>query len=58
MSFTNIIMMKLSEYAKRLGVSYRSAWRWFKEGQIKGAFQTKSGTIIVPEEKAKKQKEN
>jgi len=42
--------MKLSVYAKGLGISYRTAWEWFKAGKIKGAFKTESGTIIVPEE--------
>ena len=46
--------MKLSVYAKGLGVSYRTAWEWFKAGKIKGAFKTESGTIIVPGERTKK----
>lgn len=46
--------MKLSDYAKRLGVTYRAAWGWYKEGKITGAFKTESGAIIVPEERTKK----
>ena len=46
--------MKLSNYAKRIGVTYRTAWSWFKNGQIKGAFKTESGAIIVPEERTKR----
>lgn len=46
--------MKLSVYAKRLGINYRTAWEWFRTGKIKGAFKTESGAIIVPEERAKK----
>ena len=46
--------MKLSTYAKQLGISYRTAWEWFKAGKIKDAFKTESGTIIVPEERTKK----
>lgn len=46
--------MKLSIYAKQLGISYRTAWEWFKAGKIKGAFKTESGTIIVPEERISK----
>ena len=46
--------MKLSTYAKKLGISYRTAWEWFKEGKVKGAYKTESGTIIVPEEKLPK----
>ena len=40
--------MKLSEYAKRYGITYRTAFRWWQQGQIKG-FQKPSGTIIVTE---------
>jgi putative resolvase len=40
--------MKLSDYAQRLGISYHTAWRWFKAGQIKG-YQAETGTIIVTE---------
>jgi putative resolvase len=38
--------MKLSQYAKQQGISYRTALRWFKDGAIKG-YQAPSGTIIV-----------
>lgn len=38
--------MKLSAYARSLGISYHTAWRWFKTGQIKG-YQADTGTIIV-----------
>jgi len=40
--------MKLSEYAKHQGISYRTAFRWWKAGQIPG-FQAATGTIIVQE---------
>jgi len=40
--------MKLSEYARQVGVSYRTAWRWFKEGQLQG-YQVETGTIIITE---------
>ena len=40
--------MKLSDYAKQLGVSYRTAWRWYKSGKISG-YQMATGTIIVTE---------
>jgi putative resolvase len=43
--------MKLSEYAKRQGISYRTAFRWWKAGQIPG-YQAPSGTIIVQEPRA------
>jgi len=38
----------LSAYALSLGVSYRTAWRWFKAGKVAG-FQADTGTIIVTE---------
>lgn len=38
--------MKLSEYAKKAGVSYRTAWRWWKQGDLTG-YQLPSGTIII-----------
>jgi putative resolvase len=42
--------MKLSEYAKAKGVRYETAWRWFRDGQIKG--RRFGRTIIVEEEEA------
>jgi predicted site-specific integrase-resolvase len=47
--------MKLTDYAKKHGVCYRTAWNWFNNGQIDGAFKMPSGTIIVPDEILKKQ---
>jgi predicted site-specific integrase-resolvase len=38
--------MKLSAYAHKVGVSYRTAWRWFKAGKIAG-YQVDTGTIII-----------
>jgi predicted site-specific integrase-resolvase len=38
--------MKLSEYAKQQGISYRTAFRWWKAGQTPG-YQAPTGTIIV-----------
>ena len=38
--------MKLSDYAKEQGVSYRTAWSWWKKGIIKGR-QLPTGTILV-----------
>jgi predicted site-specific integrase-resolvase len=40
--------MKLSQYAKQVGISYRTAWRWFKAGEIEG-YQTHTGTVIITE---------
>ncbi len=41
--------MKLSAYAEKLGISYKTAWRWWKEGKL-DAYQTETGTIIVGEQ--------
>ena len=41
--------MKLSAYADKVGVSYQTAHRWFKNGKIPGAYQIKTGTVIVPD---------
>lgn len=41
--------MKLSIYAKKHGISYRTAWNHFKAGQIPGAKKLASGTIVVLE---------
>lgn len=41
--------MRLSEYAKKMGVTYRTAWNWFKSGKL-NAIQSPTGTIIVKEE--------
>lgn len=40
--------MKLSQYAKSVGVTYRTAFRWWQNGDIKG-YQLPSGTIIITE---------
>src|SRR5260221_11547542 len=43
--------MKLSEYAKQVGVTYKTAYQWWKAGQL-DAYQLPTGTIIVREPKA------
>ena len=40
--------MKLGEYAKQQGVHYRTAYRWFHAGRLKGR-QMETGTILVDE---------
>ena len=40
--------MKLSDYAKQVGVTYKTAWQWWKAGQL-DAYQLPTGTIIVRE---------
>lgn len=44
--------MKLKDWADKQGISYLTAWRWFKAGdtRLTGAYQSDSGTIIVPDE--------
>lgn len=37
--------MKLSDYARKVGVSYRTAWRWYRNGHLTG-YQAETGTII------------
>ena len=40
--------MKLIDYARQQGISYRTAWRWYKAGKIQGR-QMDTGTILVTE---------
>jgi len=46
--------MKLSDWAKRTGITYKTAWRWFKEGKIERAFKSPSGSIFVPKKGQRK----
>lgn len=40
--------MKLAAWAKKQGISYLTAYRWFKDGRLPvPAYQSESGTIIV-----------
>jgi putative resolvase len=43
-----VIGVKLSDYAKQVGVTYKTAWQWWKAGQL-DAYQLPTGTIIVRE---------
>jgi predicted site-specific integrase-resolvase len=38
--------MKLSSYATKIGISYNTAWRMWKRGQIPG-YQLSPGTVII-----------
>jgi len=40
--------MKLRDYAEKVGVTYKTAWNWYKAGKLEG-YQTGTGTIIVTE---------
>jgi hypothetical protein len=44
--------MKLKDWADKQGISYLTAWRWFKAGdpRLANAYQSDSGTIIVPDD--------
>jgi putative resolvase len=42
--------VKLSDYAKQVGVTYKTAYQWWKAGQL-DAYQLPTGTIIVREAK-------
>jgi predicted site-specific integrase-resolvase len=39
--------IKLSEYADREGVSYKTAWLWFRDGKIPNAEKLPTGSIRV-----------
>lgn len=42
--------MKLSAWAKSVGISYRTAWRWYTEGKLPvEAEKTPTGTILIKE---------
>ena len=41
--------MKLSQYAKKIGVTYRTAWNYYRQGKL-NAYQTHTGTVIVRDE--------
>jgi len=49
--------MKLSDYAKLIGVSYRTAWRYYHAGML-DAHQMETGTIIVRDPWAVVEKKN
>ena len=38
--------MRLSQYAKKMGVHYKTAFRWWKAGKL-DAYQLDTGTVIV-----------
>jgi putative resolvase len=40
--------MKLSDYAKQQGVRYETAWRWFRDGKIKG-HRVGKHTVMIDE---------
>ncbi|MCK9416626.1 IS607 family transposase [Candidatus Dojkabacteria bacterium] len=51
--------MKLSEWSKKEGINYRTAWNWFKAGKLPvESYQTETGTIIVKEKDVIKENDN
>jgi hypothetical protein len=44
--------MKLKDWADKQGIAYLTAWRWFKakDPRLANAYQSGSGTIIVPDD--------
>jgi putative resolvase len=38
--------MKLSAYARQIGVTYKTVYRWWKAGKL-DAYQLETGTVIV-----------
>ncbi len=46
--YSQEVKIKLPDYAKAIGISYTTAWRWWKAGKLPhSARQTESGLIIV-----------
>jgi predicted site-specific integrase-resolvase len=51
--------MRLHEWAKQQGISYTTAWRWFKNNKLPvSATKTPSGTILIDEPKYTSKPEN
>lgn len=49
--------MKLSNYAKSLGITYKTAWNHYRAGLIQNARQLPTGIIIVDDDKSLNRKE-
>ena len=45
--------MKLSEYAKKIGVTYKTAWNHYQAGLIPNARKLPSGIIVIFEDESK-----
>ena len=50
--------MKLSEWAKKNSLTYRSAHMHFQQGIISGAYQLSTGHIVVPDEATPRKEQN
>lgn len=44
--------MKLSDYAKKYSVTYRTAWNRFKAGKIPGAYLDETNHVVIDETKS------
>lgn len=44
-----LLLMKLSDYANKIGVTYKTAWKCYRSGKLNG-YQTDTGTIIITED--------
>ena len=42
--------IKLSDYAKKFGVTYRTAWNRYQNGKIKGCIKDETNHVLVPVE--------
>jgi len=49
---------KLSDYAKRYNITYRTAWNRYKKGKIEGAIEDNTGHIIIPIKEIKEKSNN
>ena len=50
--------MKLSNWAKKHDITYRTAWNMYKAGKISDAYELPSGAIMIKNEEAPKNLEN
>ncbi len=41
--------IKLSEYARQMGITYKTAHDWWKQGKIENAYMSESGSIFIKE---------
>lgn len=52
-------IMKLSDWAKKNGLNYQTAYRWYKAGKLPAsAYQADTGTIIITDNKNLNKEEN
>ena len=47
--------MKLSQWAKKQGITYRTAWEYFRTGKLPAAYRLPGGAVIVPSDGKQKQ---